>query len=65
MKIESFIAKQVRDITAETILDALDNDGDAADIAKFLREQIRAGWNAGMDAAGVPDELQTKLRFPL
>lgn len=64
MKIESFIAEQVRDITAEAINDALEN-GDALEITKFLREQIRAGWNAGLDAAGVPDELQAKLRFPI
>lgn len=64
MKIESFIAEQVRDIAAESILDALES-GDAAETAKFLREQIRIGWQAGLDAAGVPEELQKKLLFPL
>ena len=65
MKIESFIAEQVRDITAEAILDELETDGDATATAHFLREQIRAGWNAGLDAAGVPEEIQAKLRFPI
>ena len=64
MKIESFIAEQVREIASELILGALEN-GDAIKTAKFLREQIRAGWMAALDAAGVPDEMQSSLKFPL
>jgi hypothetical protein len=64
MKIESFIAEQIRDIASDAIIDALEN-GDAIETAKFLREQIRAGWTAALDAAGVPDEMQRKLKFPL
>ena len=64
MKTESFLAEQIREIASELILDALEN-GDAAETAKFLREQIRAGWVAALEAAGVPEEMQRTLKFPI
>lgn len=64
MKMESFIAHQVQEIASDLILDALAN-GDPIEAAKFLREQIRAGWAAALESAGVPEEMQASLKFPL
>jgi|GEM_PF-5706467 len=64
MKIESLLAEKISKIASDLILDALEN-GDAAETAKFLREQIRAGWMAALEAAGVPEEMQRILKFPI
>jgi hypothetical protein len=64
MKTESFLAEQIREIASELILDALEN-GDASETAKFLREQIRAGWVAALEASGVPEEMHRTLKFPI
>lgn len=64
MKIESFIAEKVRDIAAEAILEALEN-GDALEISRFMRDQIRAGWHAALESVGMPEAEQKKLKFPI
>ena len=46
------------------IIDELEN-GDAIQACHDLREGIRAGWSAALLDAGVPEEAQAKLRFPL
>ena len=59
-KIETFLAEQIRDISSELILDAIEN-GDAFDTLNFLREQITVGWMAALDDCGTPDEIAKKF----
>lgn len=58
------IRDAVYQYATELILDALENS-DAIQTAQDLREGIRAGWSAALLDAGVPEDLQAKLRFPL
>ncbi len=44
----SFIASQVKEIASEMILEALEN-GDALQVAKDLRAEIKAGWLAALE----------------
>jgi len=64
MKLHSFIAEQVANISTELILDALEN-GDAIETARELREDIRQGWLAALESSGVPADMIKILQFPI
>lgn len=50
-----YLEQQIRKIASELILDALEN-GDAIAVARDLRRQVIAGWNAALTSCGVPDD---------
>lgn len=60
----SFIASQVKEIASEMILEALEN-GDALQVAKDLRAEIKAGWLAVLESTDMPHDMIAKLAFPL
>jgi hypothetical protein len=57
----SFIASQIKEIAAELIIDALESDRNAIDTANSIRDEIKAGWLAAMEASGMPPEMAEKL----
>ena len=60
----SFLASQIKDISTELILEALEN-GDPIQVAETLRNEVRAGWLAALEASGMPEESIRDLKFPL
>ena len=52
-------------VARNIITEALYAEEDAMEVAKLLREQIRAAWAKALEDSGMPEEYARKLRFPL